>query len=94
MVAFSSLALALTAVSGAFAAPAANPNADAPDFELTGTSLMKRQDYNQNYKTSGNVNFQPSNNGYSVQFSGAGDFVVGKGWRTGTTRYDGRSALQ
>jgi len=87
MVAFTHLAVALSAVAGAFAAPAADPNADAPDFELTGNSLMRRQDYSQNYKTSGNVNFQPTNNGYSVQFSGAGDFVVGKGWKTGTTRY-------
>ena len=88
MVAFTHLAVALSAVAGAFAAPAADPNADAPDFELTTTSLSRRQDYNQNYKTSGNVNFSPSSTGYSVQFSGAGDFVVGKGWKTGTTRYD------
>jgi endo-1,4-beta-xylanase len=83
MVAFSSIALAFSAVAGAFAAPAA----DLPDFELNNaTSMVKRQDYNQNYKTSGNVNFAPTNNGYSVQFSNAGDFVVGKGWKTGTTR--------
>jgi hypothetical protein len=55
------------------------------------TNLARRQDYNQNYKTSGNVNFSPSNNGYSVQFSNAGDFVVGKGWKTGTSRYDNRT---
>jgi hypothetical protein len=86
MVAFSHLALALSAVVGSFAAPIAD--ADAPDFELSSeNSLMARQNYNQNYKTSGNVNFSPTNNGYSVQFSNAGDFVVGKGWTTGTTRY-------
>lgn len=85
MVAFSNLFVALSAVAGAFAAPVADP--DAPDFELTLDTLNKRQDYNQNYKTSGNVQFSPTNNGYSVQFSGAGDFVVGKGWRTGTNRY-------
>jgi len=97
MVAFTHLAVAFSAVAGAFAAPAANPSADTPDFELTGNSLMKRQDYNQNYKTSGNVQFNPTNNGYSVQFSGAGDFVVGKGWRTGTTRaitFDGSTSAQ
>jgi hypothetical protein len=89
MVAFTHLAIALSAVIGSFAAPAADPNADAPDFEFSSPrkDLMARQDYNQNYKTSGNVNFSPTNNGYSVQFSGAGDFVVGKGWRTGTSRY-------
>ena len=57
-----------------------------PDFELGGSHLARRQDYNQNYKTSGNVNYQATSTGYSVTFSGAGDFVVGKGWRTGTTR--------
>lgn len=90
MVAFSQVLFALSAAAGALAAPAAEPVstfADAPDFELSSAnSLTRRQDYNQNYKTSGNVNYQPTNNGYSVQFSNAGDFVVGKGWRTGTTR--------
>lgn len=91
MVAFSTLALGLAAATGIFAAPAADPVAepafDAPDFEFSSAkSLDRRQDYNQNYKTSGNVNFSPTSNGYSVQFSGAGDFVVGKGWKTGTNR--------
>lgn len=89
MVALTYLAVALSAVAGSLAAPAAQPDNDAPDFEFEGHGdrLMRRQDYNQNYKTSGNVNFSPSSNGYSVTFSGAGDFVVGKGWKTGTTRY-------
>ena len=84
MVAFSSVVLAVSAIAGsAFAAP----TADVPDFELSGPKdLVARQDYNQNYKTSGNVNFQATNNGYSVNFSNAGDFVVGKGWSKGTTR--------
>lgn len=86
MVAITNALFAITAAAGALAAPAAV--VDAPDFEFSSRSdLMKRQDYNQNYKTSGNVNFQPTNNGYSVQFSNAGDFVVGKGWNTGTNRY-------
>lgn len=79
MVAFSYLAAALSVIACSFAALAATPDADAPDFELTSNDIVRRQDYNQNYKTSGNVNFSPSNNGYSVQFSNAGDFVVGKG---------------
>ena len=88
MVAFSHLAVALSAVAGSLAAPTANVEEDLPDFDLTNvTSLVRRQDYNQNYKTSGNVNFSPSSNGYSVSFSNAGDFVVGKGWNTGTTRF-------
>lgn len=86
MVALKSVALALSAISAAFAAPAADPSADLPDFQLGGTNLARRQDYNQNYKTSGNVNFSPTSNGYSVSFSGAGDFVVGKGWTTGSAR--------
>jgi endo-1,4-beta-xylanase len=84
MLALTKVVALISAVTGALAAPAANP--DAPDFELGGQNLARRQNYNQNYKTSGNVNFQPSNNGYSVSFSGAGDFVVGKGWTTGSNR--------
>ncbi|KAK3215670.1 hypothetical protein GRF29_8g788329 [Pseudopithomyces chartarum] len=86
MVAFSTLALALSAASGIMAAPAADPTVDLPDFDLTTDVITRRQDYNQNYKTSGNVQFNPTNNGYSVNFSNAGDFVVGKGWRTGSNR--------
>ncbi len=84
MVSFHSLALAVTAASAVFAAPVAD--ADAPDFMIGPENLARRQDYNQNYKTGGSVNFSPASNGYSVTFSGAGDFVVGKGWKTGTTR--------
>ena len=88
MVAFTYLTIAVAAVSGALAAPAAEPyGPDLPDFEVGSQNLARRQDYNQNYRTGGNVNFSPTNNGYSVTFSGAGDFVVGKGWRTGTNRY-------
>jgi endo-1,4-beta-xylanase len=85
MVAFTYLAVAAVAISGAFAAPAAY-GPDLPDFEVGSQNLARRQDYNQNYKTGGNVNFQPNSNGYSVSFSGAGDFVVGKGWSRGTNR--------
>lgn len=85
MVAFSSLTLALAAISATFAAP--TPDADVPDFEVGAHNLARRQDYNQNYKTGGNVNFSPNSNGYSVSFSNAGDFVVGKGWSRGTSRY-------
>ena len=87
MVAFSHMVAALSVVAGAFAAPTVNADEDLPDFELNNaTDLVRRQDYNQNYKTSGNVNFSPTSNGYSVSFSNAGDFVVGKGWSKGTTR--------
>lgn len=83
MVAFSYLAVAAT-IGSVLAAP--TPESDLPDFEIGPQNLARRQDYNQNYKTGGNVNFQPNANGYSVSFSGAGDFVVGKGWTRGTTR--------
>jgi endo-1,4-beta-xylanase len=85
MVALTYLAVAAAVISGALAAPAPNA-ADLPDFVFGPHELARRQDYNQNYKTGGNVNFQPTSNGYSVSFSGAGDFVVGKGWRTGSAR--------
>ena len=99
MVAFTYLAVAAASVTEILAAPAAGaygplprsshvipPQDDVPDFHVGAQNLARRQDYNQNYKTGGNVNFQPTSNGYSVSFSGAGDFVVGKGWRTGTAR--------
>lgn len=87
MVAFSSLAVALAMAVSSFAAPTENVARESePDFELNMTKdLIKRQDYNQDYVTSGTVNFSPSSNGYSVTYSGAGDFVVGKGWTTGST---------
>ncbi|ETS73850.1 hypothetical protein PFICI_14796 [Pestalotiopsis fici W106-1] len=93
MISLVRLALAISAVAGALAAPTAE--LDLPDFEFGADALAPRQDYNQNYKTGGNVNFSPTSNGYSVSFSGAGDFVVGKGWSKGTTRnitFDGSTS--
>lgn len=88
MVAFNQLTLALVVIATTLAAPAAElMGADLePDFEIGGQNLARRQDYTQNYKTGGNVNFQSSTAGYSVTFSGAQDFVVGRGWTKGTTR--------
>ncbi|KAK0737979.1 glycoside hydrolase family 11 protein, partial [Schizothecium vesticola] len=100
MVALTFLTLAATAITGALAAPSAEAGPDGPNFEIGPHNLARRQggmDYNQNYKTSGNINFSPSNNGYSVTFSGAGDFVVGKGWRTGKARnisFEGQTQQQ
>ena len=103
MVVLAQLALVLSAVAGTLAAPAADfvgpapqvrevgdaaSTNDLPDFELGPHNHERRQDYTQNYKTGGNVNFSPGSNGYSVTFSGAGDFVVGKGWKKGSDRYD------
>ena len=94
MFAFAHLAFALSVIARTLAAPAAELTeakavhlADrSPDFELGGDHLTRRQNYNQDYTTGGNVNFSPTSNGYSVSFSGASDFVVGKGWSQGTTR--------
>ena len=74
----------LLAVPACLAAPTESIERNAePDFEL-GTELVRRQDYNQDYTTSGSVQYSPSSNGYSVTFSSAQDFVVGKGWSTGS----------
>ncbi|KAF2713799.1 glycoside hydrolase family 11 protein [Pleomassaria siparia CBS 279.74] len=87
MVAFTSFLVAAWAIVGSLAAPTAESIADAgPDFELRRTSLARRQDYTQDYETTGTVDFTSSDTGYSVTFSGAADFVVGKGWKTGTRR--------
>lgn len=87
MVQLASLLLPFSMVGFALAAPLAEAVADFDlDLVNNGTHIVRRQDYNQNYQTSGNVNYQPTNNGYSVSFSNAQDFVVGKGWRTGSTR--------
>jgi len=94
MVSFTTLALAFAAITGTLAAPTTNvvdesttpATEDLPDFDIGGDTLARRQDYTQNYKTGGNVNFQSASNGYSVTFSGAQDFVVGRGWSKGTNR--------
>jgi endo-1,4-beta-xylanase len=97
MVSFTQLALALSSVVGTLAAPAPvttdltvrEPSSEI-DFELGPhdfKKLFRRQDYNQNWNSNsgGYVNYSPSGNGYSTQFGGAGDFVVGKGWQYGST---------
>ncbi|KAK4206209.1 glycoside hydrolase family 11 protein [Rhypophila decipiens] len=87
MVAFTRIALAAAAIPAVFAAPKAGADPNGPDFEIGPHNLARRQDYNQNWKAGqGNINYQATNNGYSVTFSNAGDFVVGKGWRTGKAR--------
>ncbi|KAF8859698.1 glycoside hydrolase family 11 protein, partial [Acephala macrosclerotiorum] len=87
MVSFTQLALAFSAISGTLSAPTSEfIGPELPDFEIGGNNLARRQDYTQNYKTGGSVNFSPASNGYSVTFSDAGDFVVGKGWSKGTSR--------
>jgi endo-1,4-beta-xylanase len=95
MIAIYYLFVELCAVAGSLAAPTDSPplfNRDleqrTPDFDFLGnvSRLMSRQDNNQDYKTSGNVNYSPTSGGYSVKFSNAQDFVVGKSWTTGSAR--------
>ena len=86
MVSLSHLFVALSAVGGSLAAPTIP---EAPDFIFSTdnfTDLVRRQDYTQNYQTSGNVQFSATTNGYSVTSSSAADFVVGRGWKTGAAR--------
>lgn len=83
---FTHLLIALFAAAGTLAAPTDLVDRE-PDFVLSApSSLARRQNYNQDYTTGGNVQFSPSSNGYSVTFSNANDFVVGKGWSTGSAR--------
>lgn len=86
MVSASSLLLAFSAIVGSFAAPTP---VDELDLVLTArnlTDLVKRQDYTQNYQTTGNVQFAASTTGFEVDFQNAQDFVVGRGWSTGAAR--------
>lgn len=89
MVSVSYLLVALSAIARSLAAPAVEAPRDLSeaDFVLTNlTNLVPRQDYTQNYKTGGNIQFSTTTNSYSVTFSGAADFVVGRGWSTGSSR--------
>jgi endo-1,4-beta-xylanase len=86
MVSTSYLFVLFSALVGIHAAPTTLEEQEA-DFILTDRhNLVKRQDYTQNYKTGGSVQLSTTTDGYSVTFSGAADFVVGRGWKTGTTR--------
>lgn len=86
MVSAKYLVAVVTAVTGVLAAPA--PVREPTDFVLSreNATLVRRQDYDQNYQTGGDVQYSSTDDGYSVTFNSAADFVVGKGWRYGTTR--------
>jgi len=96
MVAFSSLALGLSAISAVLAAPAPAPVEKRGDFNfmmgpdhplsLARRNLTRRStNYNQDYTTGGTVNFTPSNGAFSVNWNTQDDFVVGVGWNPGST---------
>lgn len=91
---FSTLAIALLTVSGAFASPiltaeVASTNVTErgePDFILGNHNFRKRQspNYSQDYIAGGaNVQFSPNGNSFSVNFNTNQDFVVGRGWQKG-----------
>ncbi|TVY41387.1 Endo-1,4-beta-xylanase A [Lachnellula subtilissima] len=52
------------------------------------SNFTRRQTYSTDYTTGGTVNYSQGALGqYSVAFSQANDFVVGKGWSPGDTRH-------
>jgi endo-1,4-beta-xylanase len=87
MVSFSHILVVASAIAGSLAAPAAEVS-DNPNFVLGAeNNLVRRQSYSTDYTTGGSVNYSPGSAGsYSVSFSGASDFVVGKGWNPGSAR--------
>ena len=85
-VSVSCLFVLFSAFVGTLAAPTTLEEENA-DFILTNRkSLVKRQDYTRNYKTGGNVQLSTTTDEYSLTFSGAAYFVVGRGWKAGNTR--------
>lgn len=93
MVSFSSLFMALFAISKSLGSPmdalSRDITARVPaDFLLTNKSSVSRRqapNYNQDYTTGGSVNFSPSGSSFSLNWNTQNDFVVGVGWTTGTT---------
>jgi len=87
MISFPVLILAFAATAASLAVPLDTELIGrSPDFILEpGSNITRRQSYSTDYTTgSGSVNYSPSSGGaYSVTFSGASDFVVGKGWNPG-----------
>jgi endo-1,4-beta-xylanase len=95
MISFSSFIIALSATAGSLAVPtdlgpfSTDVVERAPDFNLgVDSGLFRRQtDYSQDHTTGGDISYNPGSGGeYSVSFSGADDFVVGKGWTTGSAQ--------
>jgi endo-1,4-beta-xylanase len=94
MVSFTHLVVALSAIATSLAAPKVGSNPikrdlekRAPDFELRNlNALSRRQNYNQDYTTGGDVVYTHTSNGFTVDFDAADDFVVGVGWNPGSAQ--------
>jgi endo-1,4-beta-xylanase len=89
MVNFSSLFLAATAAVAAVAAPGEMPGMSKRQT-LTSSATGESGGYYYSFWTdgAGNVKFTNGAGGqYSSQWSGNGNWVGGKGWRTGSARY-------
>lgn len=83
---------AIALASTALAAPAPRDSYNFvlhPDHPLAlakrNASLMKRQNYVQDYTTGGDVQFSHAGDYFSLSFDTTEDFVVGIGWNPGST---------
>jgi endo-1,4-beta-xylanase len=99
MVFFSSIVVSLLAISISLASPAIPverksverglPNFDLQGFNATafreGLLHLQTVNYNQDYTTGCTVDFSGSGSEFSVTWDTSDDFVVGRGWSTGTT---------
>lgn len=95
MVAFSTLALVLSAAAGTIAAPTVEPRGLVdfvlhPDHPLArrigNITARSNPSYTQNYKTGGTVNFQATGTGFTLNYNVQQDFVVGVGWNPGSNQ--------
>ncbi|KAH8682532.1 glycoside hydrolase family 11 protein [Xylariales sp. PMI_506] len=93
MISFSSYLVTLAVLGRALAVPVDAPQSSVDergphDLFMGPDSFLSRRatiDYDQDYTTGGSVSYSPSSTGFSVTWSNAQDFVVGVGWKTGTS---------